>query len=90
VALGLPPLEPVELGDQREEAVGGSVQVGRQRGDLVTEIKESVQLVVTLQLAGTLNPFGDLRSIGASRVIRAVPGSSLGGGGPVCGRAVRV
>ena len=72
------------------------MQVGRQRGDLVTEIKKSVQLVVTLQLAGTLqlfgtlNPFGDLRSIGASRVIRAVPGSSLGGGGPVCGRAVRV
>ena len=43
---GSPPPESVELGDQREEAVLGGMDVGRECSDLVAEILESVQFVI--------------------------------------------
>ena len=69
VASRLPPAEPVELGDQCEESVGGSVQVSRQSGDLVTQTDESVQLVVDLPIIGAAGvvrgPFrGNVHDVG--------------------------
>jgi hypothetical protein len=39
-------LEPVELGDQGEEAVLGGVDVSGERGDLIAQVLERVEVVV--------------------------------------------
>ncbi len=43
---GLPPSQPVELGDQGEEAVLGRMDVSGQGGDLVAEVLERIEMVV--------------------------------------------
>ena len=52
VSARLPPPELVELGDQCEEAVLGGMDVCRERGDLVAQVLESVQLVVDCPIDG--------------------------------------
>ena len=52
MASWLPAPESVELGDQSEQAVGGGVQVGGKRRDLVAQIEQNVQFVVSRRIIG--------------------------------------